>query len=757
MRTSLAVMAAMLFLLAARPCQGAQEFYFPRGAVEDPAVLAGAMPALSRALIASYKDGDRRHHLDTLFRFQLVGRDYGAAAASLSALRNLNDASSPWPATNYSQYVIFANAKILESTGVPFDRAFDRSFHQIVDGASDERSALIIRRFAISISVAPLQDDLQTVRAQQRGKDLISLAAALQLVRDYQYIGMYQSFERRAASLIAADDRRRYIIDEDLLIKTPAGAHICTLVVRPRVSSKRLPTLMQFTVYADRIPNLSDARRSASNGYVGVTALTRGEGCSPDEAVPYMHDGEDGAAVIDWISRQPWSDGRVGMFGGSYNSFAQWSIAKHMPRALKALMPSVPNAPGIDTPMEANVFQSFSYYWPFYTTSGKWLDASNPGDPSHWIDLQKKWYVSGKPYRSMDQIDGRPNPIWDRWLDHPSYDAFWQQFIPYETEFARIDIPVLITDGYLSGQDTGGLYYFSELHKYNPRAKSFLVIGPYDHIRGQRGTVSSAGLDLDEVAGLKIDPAAHIDIEELRYQWFNYVFKGAQKPSILQDKVNYELMGANEWRHAPTIQAMHDESFTYNLSTEEDGEFHRLTRAKAPAGAFVSQTVDLSDRSDVNLIPPATGLDTHLSVAYKSAPFSKTVDLAGLFSGQLDFEINKKDMDFNISLYELTAKGEYVGVTYYQARASYVHSRSHRELLVPGERTRLPFTSSRLAAWRFHAGSRLVMLVSIVKEPDIQINYGTGKDASDETIADAKVPLRIKWFDDSFVTIPAGT
>jgi putative CocE/NonD family hydrolase len=710
------------------------------------------MPGLARALIASYKDDDRLTYLDNLFRLQIAAGQFGGAAASLTALRNFDDPGSPWSATNYAQYNIFVKAKLLQRTGISFDHAFERSFHQIVAPADDTTSALIVRRFVISLT--PFQDDLRSALLQQQDKNEISLADGLTLVRDYQLDAMYESFATRAGSLIAEDDRRRYIIANDLLIKTPDGARICTLVVRPRSSTQRLPTLLQFTIYADRIPNFSDARRSASNGFAAVEALTRGKGCSPDAPEPYVHDGSDGAAVIDWISRQSWSDGRVGMFGGSYNSFAQWAVAKHMPHTLKALMPSVPNAPGIDTPMEANVFQSFSYYWPFYTTSDKWFDASRQGDPSHWIDLQKKWYVSGKSYRSMDQIDGRPNPIWDQWLNHPSYDSFWQQFIPYKKEFARIGIPVLITDGYLAGQNTGGLYYFSEYNKYSPRAESYLVIGPYDHIRGQRGTVSSLGGDLNAVAGYQIDHAAHIDIEELRYQWFSYVFRGAKKPAILQDKVNFEVMGANEWRHAPTIQAMHDEQLTFRLGAKKDGELHRLMHAKAADDAFISQTVNLADRTDVNHVPPVSGLDTYLGVAYQTAPFATPVDLAGLFSGQLDFVTNKKDLDFNISLYELTPRGRYIAVTYYQARASYVRSRSHRELVVPGERTRLNFTSSRLASWRFHAGSRLVVLVSIVKEPDIQINYGTGGDVSDETIADATVPLQIKWFDDSVISIP---
>ena len=55
----------------------------------------------------------------------------------------------------------------------------------------------------------------------------------------------------------------------------------------------------------------------------------------PDSPVPYEHDGDDARAVIDWISRQPWSDGRVGMYGGSYNGFTQWAATSTCPRRSK--------------------------------------------------------------------------------------------------------------------------------------------------------------------------------------------------------------------------------------------------------------------------------------------------------------------------------------------------------------------------------------------------------------------------------------
>ena len=128
--------------------------------------------------------------------------------------------------------------------------------------------------------------------------------------------------------------------------------------------------------------------------------------------------------------------------------------------------------------------------------------------------------------------------------------------------------------------------------------------------------------------------------------------------------------------------------------------------------------------------------------------------MCGLFSGHLEFITNKKDFDLNISLYELTSKSEYVLLSTYWTRASAVGDLMNRRLLTPGKRERLDFKSVRLTSRRIEPGSRIFLLINIIKQPDMQINYGTGKDVSDETIADAGEPLRIRWFGDSFIDIP---
>lgn len=737
-----------------------QQFEFPSAAVEDSATLSKAMPELAKAVIAVYRNDDRGKYLDNLFRLQIVAGQYAEANKTLAELRARPASSiSPQHGATLFLYEIFGRAKAQQSQDGPgLDEALRRSFRETLAPLDNRTSAFAVRALTLVDQSYPRRE-LQDKLNQQKGKSAISLMDALDLIRAYQVMEFYRSLASLAPELVAEDDRRRYIIDKDIPVRTQDGATVCAMVVRPRADSGRLPALLNFTIYADSSMTLNEARRTASNGYAGVEGLTRGKGCSPDNPVPYEHDGPDAAALIDWISKQAWSDGRVGMYGGSYDGFTQWAATKYMPKALKALMPGAPVAPGIDVPMEGNIFWNFIYPWPFYTTNGKALDDATYYDNARWGRLSRDWYVNGRAYRALEKIDGTPNPIFDRWINHPSYDTYWQGMIPYKREFARINIPVLATAGYYYGGPGAALYYFAQHYKYNPDAEHYLVIGPYDHVRGHRGTVGALGDTTKVLAGYELDPVAQIDMGELRYQWFDYVFKGGPKPVLLKDKVNYQVTGANVWKHAPSIAAMSNQSVRFHLSAARSGDAYRLSEQKPVGNTFIAQMVNFADRSDVDRMSPGGGildkaLDTWNSLEFVSDPLTKQTELSGLFSGRLDFIVNKKDFDFQIVLYELTPKGEYVQLSPYWARASYVGDLSHRRLLIPGKRQRLDFESMRLMSRQLQPGSRVVALLSIIKETGRQINYGTGKDVSDETITDAKEPLHIKWFGDSFIDVP---
>lgn len=732
-------------------CAAAQDFAWNKDARGDDAGLARSVPALARQMLAGWHDDDRDRDLVARFRLQLVAGDARGALASIRALRALRAAEGARDAgTAYLQYEIFADAKDRQvRERIAFDEAFRRSFRAIVGALDDVAAQQALSAF--SIDPKRNEDDLRTAFATISGKDELSSTQALALVKAYQIREVYAAIQTQAKKLNAEDDARRYVIEKNVLVAMPDGAHIATLIVRPRSAPVKRATLLEFTIYADDNWAFADAKAAAAHGYAGVVAYSRGKGTSRDVIEPFVHDGADAAATIDWIAKQNWSDGRVGMYSGSYNAFTQWAAAKHHPPALKAIATSASTAPGIDVPMEGNVFLGFMYPWPFYVADNKSLDRATYGDQTRWDRLAHAWYVSGQAWREMDRIDGKPNPIFRSWLAHPSYDAWWQAMIPYREEFADIDIPVFTSTGYFDGGQVGALYYFQQHTHYRPNADHRMVIGPFEHFAMQAGVAPV-------VQGYAVDPVAMIDLQQLRFDWFDHVFHGAPMPALLSDRVNYEVMGANVWRHAHTLEAMANARIRLYFGTEQDAGRYRLAAAPAKKDAAIVQNVDFADRRDAGWTPPMDALtptlDAHGGLVFAGEPVQAATEVAGLFSGELDFVANKRDLDIDVALYEQLPDGRYFQLAYWLARASYANDRTQRHLLMPGQRQHLAFRAGRITARLLQPGSRLVVVLSVPKESDQQINYGTGKDVSDETLADAKQPLQVTWYGDSFIDVP---
>jgi uncharacterized protein len=118
--------------------------------------------------------------------------------------------------------------------------------------------------------------------------------------------------------------------------------------------------------------------------------------------------------------------------------------------------------------------------------------------------------------------------------------------------------------------------------------------------------------------------------------------------------------------------------------------------------------------------------------------------------------VNKMDMDLNMMVFERLAGGDYIRLfsPSYDLRASYAKDRVHRHLLKAGERQELTFKSERVTSRRLQPGSRLIVVLGINKRPDREINYGTGNDVSEESIDEGRIPLKIRWHNDSYIDIP---
>ena len=565
-------------------------------------------------------------------------------------------------------------------------------------------------------------------------------------------LGACAVFAAATAIPVRAQDS---VTDEDVLIKTPDGATLSAFVVRPRDASRKLPAALQFTIYADRSTALPKALAAASRGYVGVIGFTRGKWKSPTNVVPYEYDGADARAVIDWISRQPWSDGRVGMWGGSYNGFTQWAAAKRLHPALKTIVPYCPNDPGFGLPMNNNVFLTANYGWAFYATNNKLLDNETYSDAKRWRSLPWNWYESGRSFREIDQVDGSPNPWLQRWLNHPAYDNYWQSMTVNGKDYAALDIPILAIDGYYDDGHNNAVRRLQEHYKYRPQAEHYLVIGPYDHPGTQAATKPAV------LRGYSIDPVAQLDTLDLTFDWFDYILKGAGKPELLKDKINYQVMGANAWRHAPSIEKMSESVLTLYLDSARDGAFYRLAKTKPPVRGSLKMVVDYADRTTVSAntypVEIVTGdLGLSQALAFVSEPFDRAVSVNGLFSATLRGLVNKKDLDLAVVLYEVMPDGKYFYLSYTVQRASYAADMSRRQLLTPNRVATIKLDKTLLVSRQLSKGSRLLVVVDVNRGPFAQVNYGTGKDVSDESVTDAKEPLRVEWFNDSYVEVPVS-
>jgi len=739
-----------LFLLVAAfhgQLANAQDIDYGRTEHDATAVAPGSIAETAKRILSSplaHQRAERGALLLAIGQYEQASEFY----------RSQPCRSSPNPADAQSCFLgIYASARRSTAKAGMFDAALQHTLVERVSGLD----AVAEEQLFDWLRGRDVQARAEYDRLLDRlaGAKHISFDDAARLVQASVTFEASHSAKPVIDAVIARERARRYRSDETILIRTPQGTSLAATLVRPTSATTPLPTAMWFTIYSDPGRNLEIAAMAAAHGYAGLVVNARGKLESPDSIRPYEVEADDTVAAINWASRQSWSDGRVGMYGGSYTGFAAWAATKHLPAALKTIVPYAAAIPGQGLPMENNVFLNANYGWAFYVTNNRTLDRATYNDAKRWPAINDRWYQSGRRYRDIDQVDGTPNPWLQRWLRHPDYDAYWQSMVPYGMDFAKIDIPVLTITGYYDDGQISALRYFQQHYLYRPDAEHYLVIGPYDHFGSQQSFKDPVLRDYT------IDPVAQFDTTALTFAWFDHVFHSKPLPLLLKDRVNYEVMGANVWRHAPSLEAMHEQNWPLYLSeVRRNGGYH-LSPERPDGPSAISQIVDFADRTttsaDYYPFPIVDSKpDMSKGLVFESDPLTHPMEISGALSGVLRVRANKRDFDFTVALYELRPDGSTVALSYYLGRASYVRDMTKRSLLTPGALRELPFNRSRVISRKAASGSRLLLVVDVLKSGFQQINYGTGGDVSDESIADAQEPLRVEWQTDSFIKVPVS-
>jgi len=532
----------------------------------------------------------------------------------------------------------------------------------------------------------------------------------------------------------------------------------------PDGSAPKTPVIFTLTPY---ISDTYHARGAyfASHGYVFALVDVRGRGNSAGEFEPFAQEPRDGHDVVEWLAQQPFCDGKVAMWGGSYAGFDQWATAKEFPPHLATIVPAAAAHPPYDYPSLDNVGFLYDMQW-FTHTSGRTGQQNLFGDSKFWRTKFLDAYKKHIAFSTLDSFVGNPSKNFQRIIRHPMADAYYDGMVPTQEQFKRILLPILTITGQYDGDELGAMtFYRDHMANASPeaQAKHFLIIGPWDHAGTRTPT--------DEVGGVKFGPAAIVDLNDLHRQWYDWTMKNGAKPEFLKNQVAYYLLapgnsGANgEWKYTDNFANLIANPKTLYLDSK-NGDANGVFRSgmlveKQPnegADQYVNDPMDTSRGENVEGVEPkdkTAAIDQSFALCigkdglvYHTGPLPKETPLVGCPKVSLWVSIDTPDTDLQADLYEIQPDGTSIALWNDVRRLRYRESLREAKLVKPDEIVKCNFDPGLFVARRLMKGSRLRLVVYSPNSIFWQKNYNSGGVVADETAKDAHT-AHIKIYHDA--------
>jgi uncharacterized protein len=490
----------------------------------------------------------------------------------------------------------------------------------------------------------------------------------------------------------------------------------------------------------------------AGHGYPFALVDVRGRGNSGGDFVTFVNEGRDGYDVAEWLARQSFCDGQVAMWGGSYAGFDQWSTAKELPPHLSTIVPAAAVHPGIDAPHSSNIGQPYVVQW-LTLTNGRTGQEHLFADGGYWRTKFLAAYRQHVPFRSLDSFIGTPFANFQRFIQHPARDVYYDALTPSADQFRKITIPVLTITGQYDGDEYGALTYYRD-HLANAsleaRGKHFLIIGPWDH-DGTRAPTA-------EVDGVKFGSAAVPDLNDLHRQWYDWTKRS--KPSFLRNHVAYYVLapgntGANgEWRYADNFAELTSHARSFYLDSKNgdaNGVFPSGTLNEIqplggadrftydPLDTSRGETLEAGEQSKSSRLDQSYALSIGKDgLVYHTSPFPSETELVGCSKVRLWVSLDAPDTDLQTDLYEIQPDGTSIQLWTDMRRLRYRDSPAEGKLVNPGETVACDLAPGLFVARKLMKGSRLRLVISAVNSIFAEKNYNSGGVVAEESAKDAR-------------------
>jgi putative CocE/NonD family hydrolase len=284
----------------------------------------------------------------------------------------------------------------------------------------------------------------------------------------------------------------------------------------------------------------------ARHGYHVAIQDVRGRGGSQGEFYPFRHEGSDGAETISWLRRHAASNGRIGMYGFSYQGATQFLAAAEQPEGLQCIAPHM---------TAADLYHGWFYHQGALRLSSSlgWgiqmlrEDARRLGLRALSDKLEAAWagirsQAAHVPYARHPAIADPALPSYVRdWFAHHQPGEYWNN-LDISARFDRIRIPALHIAGwfdtYLEGSIAGYLALRNHAGSEFAREHQYLIAGPWVHIPWG-----------DRVGDASLGEAANLNTDAILLQWFDHWLKDSETFNG-EPRIRYFALGPNEWRSA---------------------------------------------------------------------------------------------------------------------------------------------------------------------------------------------------------------
>ncbi len=527
-------------------------------------------------------------------------------------------------------------------------------------------------------------------------------------------------------------------IEYGVAVKMRDGVVLRADIYRPKAEGK-FPVLLQRTPYDRRGGGVGP--RAAARGYVVIFQDVRGRYASEGEWYTFKHESEDGYDTVEWAAALPYSNGKVGMFGGSYVGATQMLTAIAAPPHLAGVFPVVTASNYHDgwTYQGGAFEQWFSESW----TTGLAQDTlnrrvsreKNPVPQWTW-----KLPLTSYPVLSPDTEDLAPYFL--DWLAHPNYDDYWKRWT-IEDQHSKILVPAYHVGGwydifmggtlrnYVGIKGRGG----SEAARRGQR----LMIGPWYH-----GPFDGRTGELDFGPAARSADGKSFDYEEVMIRWYDYVLKGVTSGVEREKPVKIFVMGENAWREEDDWPLARAKSTRYYLHSSGSAN-SLLGDGTLSTEAPKTETPDHFAYNPTEPVPTRGGglccdNDRLASGAFDQRPneargdvlvfttpaFTQDFEVTGPVSLEIYASSSAVDTDFTGKLVDVWPNGFAQNLTDGIIRARYRNSQEKPEFLNPGEVYKFSvdlWATSNV----FKTGHKLRLEVSSSNFPRFDRNLNTGE------------------------------